>query len=189
MYLIVGLGNPDLKYQLTYHNLGFMAVDCFAIKNNLDFDKTECKAKLCKFVIGNNKVILAKPQTYMNLSGESVSALARFYKIPHENILVIYDDLDLEAGAIRIRKSGGAGTHNGMKNIVSLLPGEDFPRIRIGSKQDTNGKLSTIDYVLSNVSEDRKPLYKETFLKINDVISDFINGKSLDNIMNEYNKK
>ncbi len=187
MYLIVGLGNPDLKYLTTYHNLGFMAVDRFCIDNNLTISQKEHKSLVCKTVIKGEKVIIAKPQTYMNLSGEAVLSLANFYKIPTENILVIYDDLDLKVGDIRLRKSGSAGTHNGMRNIVKLLSTTQIPRLRIGSKQEENSPIATIDYVLMNISKERTEIYKQVFAKTSDLIYDFIANKNFDNLMSKYN--
>jgi len=189
MYLIVGLGNPDLKYLTTYHNMGFMALDRFALDNGLQINQKEHKALVCKTLIGGEKVILAKPQTYMNLSGESVAELVNFYKIPLQNVLVIYDDLDLACGVLRFRKSGSAGSHNGMKNIVKMLSSTDFPRARIGIAKEANSPIATIDYVLMNVSKDKLDIYKDSFGRVSNLISDFISGKSSEDIMCKYNNK
>ncbi len=187
MYLIVGLGNPDLKYLTTYHNLGFMVIDRFCLDNNLTINQKEHKSLVCKTVIKGEKVIIAKPQTYMNLSGEAVMTIANFYKIPTENILVIYDDLDLKVGDIRLRKNGSAGTHNGMRNIVKLMSTTDIPRLRIGSKQEEGSQVPTIDYVLSNISKERTETYKQVFEKSSNLIYDFIGNKNFDNLMSKYN--
>lgn len=187
MYLIVGLGNPDLKYLTTYHNMGFMALDRFALDNNLLFTKKEHKAITCVTKINGEKVILAKPQTYMNLSGQSVMELVNFYKIPLQNLLVIYDDLDIPSGAIRIRKSGSSGTHNGMRNIVQILGDSNFPRVRIGIGQEENSKIPLIDYVLMNVHKEKENIYKEAFGKVSNIITDFCSGLSFDKIMSKYN--
>ena len=187
MYLIVGLGNPDLKYLTTYHNMGFMALDRFCLDNNLSFTKKEHKAITCVTNINGEKVILAKPQTYMNLSGQSIVELINFYKIPLQNVLVIYDDLDIPTGAIRVRKSGSSGTHNGMRNIVQLLGSSEFPRVRIGIAQEENSKIPLIDYVLMNVHKEKEGIYKETFGKVSNLITDFCSGVSFDNIMSKYN--
>lgn len=187
MYLIVGLGNPDLKYLTTYHNLGFMALDRFAIDNGLTINQKEHKSLVCKTTIKGEKVILCKPQTYMNLSGEAVSSIVNFYKIPLENILIIYDDLDLQVGDIRLRKSGSAGTHNGMRNIVKMTSSTQIPRLRIGSKQEEGSPIATIDYVLMNISKERVEIYKQVFAKTSDLIYDFIGNDNFDKIMSKYN--
>jgi len=189
MYLIVGLGNPDLKYLTTFHNIGFMALDRFALDNNLQINQKEHKALVCKTVIANQKVILAKPQTYMNLSGESVSSLINFYKIPLENVLVIYDDLDLPKGNIRFRKNGSAGSHNGMKNIVQLLSSTNFARARIGIAKEVSSPIPTIDYVLMNIPKDKLDIYKESFSNMSNLIYDFISGMESEKIMCKYNNK
>ena len=187
MYLIVGLGNPDNKYLTTYHNLGFMVVDCFCLDNNLQVNQKEHKSLVCKTTIKGEKVIIAKPQTYMNLSGEAVVSLANFYKIPLENVLIIYDDLDLKVGDIRLRKNGSAGTHNGMRNIVNLTGSTQIPRLRIGSKQEEGSPIATIDYVLMNISKERVEIYKKVFEKASNLIYDFIGYNNFDNLMSKYN--
>ena len=189
MYLIVGLGNPDLKYLTTFHNIGFMAIDRFALDNNLQINQKEHKALVCKTQIAGQKVIIAKPQTYMNLSGESVASLVNFYKIPLENVLVIYDDLDLPCGTIRFRKSGSAGSHNGMKNIVKMLSNTEFARARIGIAKDQNSPIPTIDYVLMSIPKEKQEIYKDSFGKMSNLIYDFILGKSSEDIMCKYNNK
>ncbi len=189
MYLIVGLGNPDLKYLTTFHNMGFMALDRFALDNGLQINQKEHKALVCKTTIGGEKVILAKPQTYMNLSGESVSSLVNFYKVPLENVLVIYDDLDLPCGSIRFRKNGSAGSHNGMRNIVKMLPSSDFPRARIGIAKEQNSPIATIDYVLMNIPKDKIDIYKNSFEKMSNLIYDFITKHNFEDLMCKYNNK
>lgn len=134
MYLIAGLGNPGRKYENTRHNMGFDCIDILAGKLDIKVNKTKLKAKIGSGTAGKEQVILAKPQTYMNLSGTSVAALVSYYKIdPEKELIVIYDDADLDAGHLRIRKKGSAGSHNGMKNIIECMGGcQDFMRIRIG---------------------------------------------------------
>lgn len=149
MKLVVGLGNPDKQYQDTYHNIGFMAIDVLADKHDGFFQKTDCKAKVAEIRIGGEKIILAKPQTYMNLSGESVLAFKSKYKIDAKDIYVFCDDIDLPFGKIRYRETGSAGTHNGLKNIVQNI-GQDFKRIRIGIGRDE--KFANLaDFVLSKI--------------------------------------
>ncbi len=130
MYIIVGLGNPSKQYEGTRHNAGFMTLDVLADRYNIDISEKKHKALCGKGVIEGNKVVLLKPQTFMNLSGESVRAAADFYKVAPEEIIVIYDDISLEPGQLRVRKKGSAGGHNGMKNIIAPLGTQDFPRGR-----------------------------------------------------------
>ena len=132
MYVIVGLGNPGKKYENTRHNMGFMAIDLLADKFGIKVDKIKHKALIGEGRIANQKVLLAKPQTYMNLSGESVREILSYYKVDVENLIVIYDDIDIPTGTIRIRKFGSAGTHNGMRSVVYQLKSDRFPRIRVG---------------------------------------------------------
>ena len=126
MYLIVGLGNPEKKYLNTWHNVGFMCLDRLAEKLDVSFDKSECRCVTAHAKLNGEKVILAKPLTYMNLSGEAVQELVHKYKVEKGNLVVAYDDVDLPLGSVRIRKFGSAGTHNGMKNIVQMLPPPNF---------------------------------------------------------------
>ena len=153
MKLIVGLGNPDKQYEYTYHNVGFLAVDFLADRLDATFSKTECKAKVAEARIGGEKIIIAKPQTYMNLSGESVLAFKSKYKIDNKDIFVINDDIDLDFGKIRYRESGSAGTHNGLRNIVSLI-GTDFKRLRIGIGRDERF-ANLADFVLSKIPSEK----------------------------------
>lgn len=189
MKLIVGLGNPDLKYKNTFHNLGFMAVDKIAESFGADFNKTKCRASLAELKNGEEKIILAKPLTYMNLSGESVRELVSFYKIDLKDVLVIYDDYDLPKGEIRIRESGSAGTHNGMRNIVKELGKTEFPRVRIGFKQDGEYKIQLIDYVLSGIKAEDKPLFEKAIDTAAKAGYKFALGETLQNVMQQFNGK
>ena len=145
MYLIVGLGNPEPEYSKTRHNMGFDVINKLAEKYNIDVKKEKFNE--------NEKVILVKPQTYMNLSGEAVIQYANFYKIEPENIIIIYDDIDIETGITKIRKKGGPGTHNGMKSVVHELNTTEFPRIRVGT--GSKEKITDlIGYVISKVNEE-----------------------------------
>lgn len=132
MYIIVGLGNPGRQYDSTRHNVGFIAIDEIAKRLNIKMDRLKFKAIVGEGRIGTEKIVLAKPQTFMNLSGQSVVELMNYYKVDRSKLIVIYDDIDIDVGRIRIRLKGSAGTHNGMKNIIYLLGYDDFPRIRIG---------------------------------------------------------
>ena len=182
MYLIAGLGNPDVKYLKTMHNMGFMAIDMLADKLGVEFNKKGFKGVYGMTTINGEKVILLKPMTYMNLSGSSIQEALAFYKIPRQNLLVVYDDLDINIGSLRIRAKGSAGTHNGMRDIVSKIGGEDFPRIRVGIKP-VNDSRGLIDYVLSDIKKDDEAVFK----KASDACYDYINVKNLEEIMCRYN--
>lgn len=132
MYLVVGLGNPEEEYRKTRHNMGFDVVNEIASKYAVSMERKKFDAIFGETIIEGQKVILIKPQTYMNLSGVAVKQFVDFYKIPMEQVIVIYDDMDIEKGTMKIRKKGGAGSHNGMKSVISQIGSEDFPRIRIG---------------------------------------------------------
>lgn len=189
MKLIVGLGNPDDKYKNTFHNLGFMCVDKAVRLLNESFNKTKCKAEVCELKIGTEKVIFAKPQTYMNLSGESLRELISFYKIDIKDVMVLYDDFDLNKGVVRIRESGSAGTHNGMRNIVELIGKTNFARVRIGFKPTGEFNIPLINYVLSGIKEEDKEIYDKAILVGAKCAIDFANGKDIQAIMQKYNGK
>lgn len=186
MKIIVGLGNPDKKYARTMHNMGFMAVDRLAQKLNIDFDKKGFKGIYAEYIMGGEKSIIIKPQTYMNLSGECVSEILNYYKVPCENLMVVYDDLDINEGSVRIRQKGSSGTHNGMRNIVLHLQSENFPRIRIGIKPGRN-VADIKDYVLSNLQKSSEDNIGLALDKAAEALKDFIFGKSLEEIMRSYN--
>lgn len=186
MYLVVGLGNPDKKYQKNVHNLGFMAIDVIANKLGVLFNKKAFKGLVADFNYKNQKVILLKPQTYMNLSGDSVREALAFYKIPTENLIVLYDDLDIPVGSIRIRQRGSAGTHNGMRDIVLKISSQNFPRIRIGSKPK-DGYEDIIDYVLSDVKKQDEEVYSQVLSRSADAVIEILNGQAVENVMNKFN--
>lgn len=158
MYLIVGLGNPGDEYRHTRHNVGFDVIDLISDKYNIKLNRIKFKGTCGEGIIAGEKVILLKPSTYMNLSGESVVQAANFYKIPNENIIVIYDDVSLQLGRLRVRPEGSAGGHNGIKNIILHLSSEVFPRVRVGIGQP---KEDLIAHVLGGFSKaDRETLEK-----------------------------
>ena len=148
-WLVVFLGNPGLRYEGTRHNAGFMTADAFARKKNISIIRARFRALTATCPVGNETVMLMKPQTYMNLSGEAVGQAVRFYKIPADHVLVVSDDITLPIGALRIRSKGSAGGHNGLKNIISVLGTEEFPRIRLGVGIPPHPDYDTIDWVLS----------------------------------------
>lgn len=186
MYIIVGLGNPGRKYENTRHNLGFITIDRLASKHDIKVDKIKFKALVGDGRIAGQKVLLVKPQTYMNLSGESVREVANFYKVEPDEIIVIYDDLDLPLGNLRIRKSGSAGTHNGMKSVVYQLKSDQFPRVRIGIGQ--NGDKDIIDFVIGGFRKEEVPILEDTVDKAVMAIEGMI-GETVDIAMNKYNSK
>lgn len=154
MKFVVGLGNPDGKYTKTYHNIGFVFADCLAKKINADFTKKKCKAEIAEGLFNGEKIMIFKPTTYMNLSGECVVEIIKKYKAKVEDILIAYDDIDLDVGKFRFRENGSAGTHNGMRSIVSLTGKNDIKRIRIGIGRDE--KMDLADYVLSRIDPAKK---------------------------------
>ena len=166
MFIIAGLGNPDEKYQGTRHNVGFDVVDRLAEKYQIAIDTKKHRALIGKGVIEGQKVLLVKPQTYMNLSGESIRSLVEYYKIdPEEELLVIYDDISLEPGVLRLRTKGSAGGHNGMKSIIKHLGGDTFPRIRVGIGGEKHPGQDLADYVLGHFKDDEKELLSDALDK------------------------
>lgn len=185
MYIIVGLGNPENEYSNTRHNMGFDTINKIAKKYNIEFSKTNFKGIYGTGIIEREKVILLKPQTYMNLSGESVKEIIDFYKLNTDNLIIIYDDIDIEPGIIKLRKTGGPGTHNGMKSVIKEIGTEKFPRVRVGiGKPEHKGDL--INYVIGKIpEEDRIILEKSTDLAKDAVIEIIKNG--MDKAMNLFN--
>lgn len=156
-WLVVGLGNPGAKYESTRHNMGFLVVDKLAQNEKLKFNKLRFKAWTATWEVGGEKVLLMKPQTYMNLSGEAVGQAARFYKIPADHVLVISDDISLPAGKLRIRAGGSAGGHNGLKNIIQHLGTDRFPRIKVGVGSPQQAEHDIADWVTGKpMGEDQK---------------------------------
>ena len=170
MKLIVGLGNPEEKYANTLHNLGFISVNKTAKILGVEFNKNKGKALIAETKINGEKIILAKPQTYMNLSGNAVLKLKSKYKIENSNIIVIADDIDLAPGVVRYRENGSAGTHNGLRNIVSLI-GTDFKRVRIGIGR---GEGDLANFVLSKISKENWDLLENSYETVNKKILEII---------------
>ena len=163
MFIIAGLGNPTLQYEGTRHNVGFDVIDMLADRYNISVDGRKGRALVGKGIIEGQKVLLVKPQTYMNLSGESLRELVNYYKIDEEHeLLVIYDDISLDVGQLRIRKKGSAGGHNGIKNIIANLGTDVFPRIKIGVGEKPK-KYDLADYVLSRFSAEEQKIMDEAF--------------------------
>ena len=187
MHLIVGLGNPTKQYEGTRHNVGFDVIDMLADRYNISVDGRKGRALVGKGIIEGQKVLLVKPQTYMNLSGESVRELSDYYKIPAENIIVIYDDISLDVGQLRIRKKGSAGGHNGIKNIIANLGTDVFPRIKIGVGEKPK-KYDLADYVLGHFSKEDRELMEEGYDRADHAVGMILNGE-IEAAMNQYNRK
>lgn len=186
MYLIAGLGNPDKKYEATRHNIGFETIDLLAHKTGIKLNKIKHKAVFGDGIIAGEKVIVAKPQTYMNLSGESIRDIANFYKIPAENIIIVCDDINIELGRIRIRPKGSDGGHNGLKSIIYQLASDNFVRIRMGVGAPKGEKYNLADYVLGRFSKEEIQILTPTANRVVDAIEEIIkNGVS--SAMNKFN--
>ncbi|MBE6031609.1 MAG: aminoacyl-tRNA hydrolase [Clostridiales bacterium] len=184
MYIIAGLGNPGRKYEGTKHNIGFITVDALADRHGIQINKIKHKALVGEGFISGQKVLLVKPQTYMNLSGQSIREVMAYYKEDPENLLVIYDDVDLSMGRLRFRKGGSAGTHNGMRSIIYDLQQDNFPRLRIGIGGEVKGELAS--YVLGGFHGSDKELMEEAVKKAADGVECFL-SEGIDKAMNQYN--
>lgn len=187
MKIIIGLGNPTAQYTGTRHNIGFDAVTALADKYRISVNEKRHKALCGKGIIAGEKVLLVKPQTYMNLSGESVREVLDFYKAEDSDILVLCDDINLDPGQLRIREKGSAGGHNGLKNIILHLGTEEFVRVRIGVGEKPAGR-DLADYVLGHFSAETEPLMREALSNAVAACELFIEG-DIQKAMNQYNKK
>ncbi len=188
MYIIAGLGNPTAQYEGTRHNVGFDVIDALADKYNITVDGRKNRAFVGKGIIEGQKVILVKPQTYMNLSGESIRGIIDYYKIDEEEeLIVVYDDISLDIGQIRIRKKGSAGGHNGIKNIIAHLGHDVFRRVKVGVGEKPKG-FDLADYVLSHFSKSEKEQLEEGYEKAVSAI-EMILRDEMEEAMNEYNRK
>lgn len=188
MFIIAGLGNPTLQYEGTRHNVGFDVIDTLADRYNISVDTRKSRALIGKGMIEGHKVILVKPQTYMNLSGESIRSLVDYYKVDEESeLLVIYDDISLGVGQLRIRKKGSAGGHNGIKSIIAELGTDVFLRIKVGVGEKPK-KYDLADYVLGHFSKAEKEQMQEGYQKAAEAVSMILNGET-EAAMNQYNRK
>lgn len=188
MFIIAGLGNPTKQYEGTRHNAGFEVIDRLSEKYNIDVGTKKHRALIGKGVIAGQKVILAKPQTYMNLSGESIRSLLDYYKIDEEQeLLIIYDDISLNPGQIRIRAKGSAGGHNGIKNIIAHLGSQVFPRIKVGVGEKPRGR-DLADYVLGHFSKAERELMEEGYAGASDAVEMILAG-DIGGAMSRYNRK
>lgn len=186
MFLIAGLGNPTEKYDKTRHNAGFETVDILASRLGIKMKKTVFNALAGKGMIGAEKVLLVKPLTFMNLSGNAIAAVCRFYKLdPAKDLVVIYDDTDLDEGRLRLRKKGSAGSHNGMKNIVERLGTEEFARIRVGIGKRPE-QMDMVDFVLGRYDRETRKIMEEAFGRAADAAEDIVRN-GMDHAMNHFN--
>jgi len=187
MHIIIGLGNPGKEYFRTRHNVGFDVIDVLSDKLGVTLNKNAMHGLIGEGFIGGEKVLLVKPQTFMNLSGQCVSELTSFYKTDMANVMVIYDDIDLPLGKLRLRKDGSAGTHNGMRSIIGLLGRQDFPRLRVGVGKKPEG-WDLADWVLSHyqTEEDRKVQF-DAFLLAADTLVEWVKN-GMDSAMRAANK-
>lgn len=188
MFLIAGLGNPSTRYEKTRHNIGFDVIDAVSERYNIEVKEKKAKALCGSGFIEGQKVILVKPQTYMNLSGDSIAALMNFYKLdPSTELIVIYDDISLDPGNIRIRKKGSAGGHNGVKDIIAKTGSDQFSRIKVGvGEKPADWDLA--DFVLSRFSKEERSLVDAAVLESADALSLMVQGR-IEEAMNQYNRK
>ena len=188
MFIIAGLGNPTLQYRGTRHNVGFDVIDTLADKYNIAVETRKSRALIGKGIIAGQKVLLVKPQTYMNLSGESIGELVSYYKVDEEQeLLVIYDDVSLDVGQLRIRRKGSAGGHNGIKDIMRHLGTDVFLRIKIGVGEKPKG-YDLADYVLGHFSREEREMMEEGYQKAAEAVEMILAGE-LDEAMNVFNRK
>ncbi len=188
MFIIIGLGNPTTQYNGTRHNVGFDVIDMLGDKYNITVDSRKSKALVGKGLISGQKVLLVKPQTYMNLSGESVRSLVDFYKVDETSeVLIVYDDVSLDVGQMRIRVKGSAGGHNGIKSIISHLGTQEFLRIKVGVGEKPKG-YDLADYVLGHFSQGERKMMSDGYKRVAIAIEDILEG-NIDKAMNKYNKK
>jgi PTH1 family peptidyl-tRNA hydrolase len=187
MYIIAGLGNPGGKYENTRHNVGFEVIDILADRMGICVDEKKHRALCGKGVLEGEKVILVKPQTFMNLSGESVRSAADYYKVETDHIIVVFDDISLEPGQLRIRGKGSAGGHNGIKNIIAHLGTQEFPRVKVGIGEKPRG-MDLADYVLSHFSKGEKEAMEEAYKEAAAAVAVMV-GQGMDEAMNRFNGK
>ena len=186
-YVIVGLGNPGREYEATRHNMGFLVLDILADKFGVAIKKIRCKSVMGDGRIGGKKVLLVKPQTYMNNSGEAVTEIMRYFKVPAEKVLVIFDDVTLDAGRIRIRRSGSDGGHNGIKNIIYLSGSDTFPRIKVGVGKVPDPRYDMKDWVLSVPKGEDVEKIKSALERAALAAEDIVTNGDIDRTMNLYN--
>lgn len=186
LWIIAGLGNPEKQYDNTRHNAGFEAMDIFCENNGIELNKKKFNACYGECKIKENRIIAVKPQTYMNNSGEAVGALARFYKVPNNRVIIISDDVSLPVGKIRIRSKGSAGGHNGLKSIISYLGGEDFPRVKVGVGEKPSPEYDMVNWVLGKIPKEQQETYKNALSRAAKAAEEAVT-ESIESVMNRYN--
>ena len=186
MYVICGLGNPGKEYEATRHNMGFLTMDVLSERLGIQIKKLKFKALYGEGTVNGEKVMLVKPQTFMNNSGDALREIMTFYKVPAENIMVVYDDIDLPCGSVRVRPFGGSGTHNGMRSVVYQLQTDRFPRVRVGV--GSNGQIPLMSFVIGKWTEEERPLIADAVLKAADACELWLN-KGIQECMNKINTK
>ena len=184
--IIAGLGNPGAKYERTRHNIGFLALDYIADKLSVKIDRAKFSALISDITVGSHRVLLMKPQTFMNSSGDAIGAAADFYKIPPERVIIIHDEISFDPGIIRIRRQGSAGGHNGLKSIIAHL-GEGFPRIKVGVGKKPSADYDLVDFVLGNIPREDADKIKARFEDIKSATELILDGK-IEEAMNKYSK-
>lgn len=185
MYIIAGLGNPEKRYENTRHNVGFEVIDILAERMGVCVEEKKYKGLCARGVLEGQKVLLLKPQTFMNLSGESLRAAMDFYKAEAEQVIVVYDDISLKPGQLRIRGKGSAGGHNGIKNVIAHLGTQEFPRVKVGIGEKPKG-MELVDYVLSHFSSEERKQMQGAFCEAAEAVSVMI-GRGLEEAMNRFN--
>lgn len=185
-HMIVGLGNPGDKYKTTRHNAGFLALDYASKKWGCSITTSKFEALTAEAIVGGNRTLLLLPQTFMNLSGNAVGKAAKFYKIEPQNITVVFDDISLDVGKMRIRKKGSAGGHNGIKSIIENLGTDEFPRIKIGVGKKPHPEMDLADWVLSNFSKDEQDSLSKMYDAVADALT-LMNKGETDKAMNNFN--
>ena len=186
IWLIAGLGNPGLQYEKTRHNAGFMAADKIAEKYGVQFTKRKFDSIYGEFTLGKTQVLLLKPQTYMNNSGSAISAAAKFYKIPTDRIIIMFDDISLDVGKLRMRRKGSHGGHNGIKDIIELMGTDEIMRIKIGVGERTNRDYDLKDWVLGKIPAEVLPEFEKALDRAADAAAEIIQN-GIDSAMNKYN--
>ncbi|MBQ2713112.1 MAG: aminoacyl-tRNA hydrolase [Clostridia bacterium] len=188
MKLIVGLGNPGARYEQTFHNMGFLVLDVLSKQLNVKFKKKECQAEVAELFVKGERILLARPQTFMNLSGTSVNELLKKYGGTPNDLLVVYDDIDLERGTLRMREKGSGGTHNGMRNIIACINSMDFKRLRVGVGKPPE-QIPLVDYVLCDIPKAQRQLFYDLFIRAGELLCKYIEGEPFERIMQAANSK
>lgn len=185
-FIIAGLGNPGAKYEMTRHNAGFLAMDLLAIEENINIKKLKFHSLVADVVIDGKRCLVMKPQTMMNNSGEAIGEAAKFFKVPAENVIIVYDDISLDVGQTRIRRKGSAGGHNGIKSIISHLTSENFPRVKVGVGKKPNPEYDLVSWVLGKFPKEQEKNLKSALENSTKAVRLIVSGE-IDKAMNLYN--